>query len=563
MAKFDIGQASEKFRGTFNGFTRGQKTMLGLAGLSVMFGAFMLSKWTGQTQYSTLYSNLAATDASAVTQSLDAQGIKYELGNGGSSVLVPQELVYRTRIDLSAKGIPSDGAPGYSLLDKQGLTTSEFRQHVDYQRALEGELAKTIRSIDGIDTTSVHLVIPQEDLFTGDTTKPTASVLVRTSGLSKLSGGQVDAIVHLVASSVEGLAPEDVTVADANGNVLAAPGQNGSAATSNRMEQTTAYEDALALSLQQMVQKVTGDGHAIVRVKAELDYSKKSTVTETFADPTKRTATAEKVTKETYTAASGTTATGVLGPNGVPNTTLPGATAAGAATTGTGSVPAGASNYVKEDSQSDYAVGKVVEQVDVTPGTVTRLSIAVLLDKSKKLKIADSASLRKLVSAAAGLQPTRGDTLELGQLSFDASAAKLAASQLALVSTADKSRQTSELIKSGIIGLLALISVVLAYRGARKASKPTITPIPLDRLPRPSVLALPAPGLDADDDDNENNGNAAMSVMAGGVPGGLGIGTGMAGLPASDARPDIAALIDRQPEDVANTLRDWMADRRA
>jgi flagellar M-ring protein FliF len=549
VAKFDVGQATEKFRGTFNGFTRGQKTMLGLAGLAVVLGAFMLSKWTSQTQYSTLYSNLAPADASAVTQSLDAQGVKYELSNGGASILVPQDLVYRTRIDLSAKGIPSDGAPGYSLLDKQGLTTSEFRQHVDYQRALEGELAKTIRSIDGIDATSVHLVIPQEDLFSGDTTKPTASVLVRTSGLSKLSGGQVDAIVHLVASSVEGLAPEDVTVADANGNVLAAPGQNGSAATSNRMEQTTAYEDALALSLQQMVQKVTGDGHAVVRVKADLDYSKKSTMTETFADPTKRTATAEKVTKETYTAANGTTATGVLGPNGVPNTTLPGATATGAAATGAANVPAGASNYVKEDSQSDFAVGKVVEQVDVTPGTVTRLSIAVLLDKSKKLKPADAASLRKLVSAAAGLQPTRGDSLELGQLSFDASAAKLAATQLALVSNADKSRQTSDLIKSGIIGLLALLSVVLAYRGARKASTPTVTPIPLDRLPRPSTLALPV-GADDDEDEDEESPIAVMAA-------------GMAGLPPGEARPDIAALIDRQPEDVANTLRDWMADRRS
>ncbi len=550
MAKFDVGQATEKFRGTFNGFTRGQKTMLGLAGLAVVLGAFMLSKWTSQTQYSTLYSNLAPSDASAVTQSLDAQGVKYELSNGGASILVPQDLVYRTRIDLSAKGIPSDGAPGYSLLDKQGLTTSEFRQHVDYQRALEGELAKTIRAIDGIDATSVHLVIPQEDLFSGDTTKPTASVLVRTSGLNKLSAGQVDAIVHLVASSVEGLAPEDVTVADANGNVLAAPGQNGSAATSNRMEQTTAYEDALALSLQQMVQKVTGDGHAVVRVKAELDYSKKSTMTETFADPTKRIATAEKVTKETYTAANGTTATGVLGPNGVPNTTLPGATATGAAATGAANVPAGASNYVKEDSQSDYAVGKVVEQVDVTPGTVTRLSIAVLLDKSKKLKAADAASLRKLVSAAAGLQPTRGDSLELGQLSFDASAAKLAATQLALVSSADKSRQTSDLIKSGIIGLLALLSVVLAYRGARKASTPTVTPIPLDRLPRASTLALPAGGLDDDEDADEDDPIAVMAA-------------GMAGLPPAEARPDIAALIDRQPEDVANTLRDWMADRRS
>ena len=541
MAKFDVGLASEKMRGTFSGFTRGQKTMLGLAGVAVVFGAFMLSKWTGQTRYSTLYSNLAPADASAVTSSLDAQGVKYELSSGGSSILVPQDLVYRTRIDLSAKGIPSDGAPGYSLLDKQGLTTSEFRQHIDYQRALEGELSKTIRAIDGIDATSVHLVIPQEDLFSGDATKPTASVLVRTSGAGRLSGGQVDAIVHLVASSVEGLAPEDVTVADANGNVLAAPGQDGSAASSNRMEQTRAYEDVLALSLQQMVQKVTGDGHAVVRVKADLDYSRKSTTTETYADPAKRTAIAEKITKESFTGGNGNAATGVLGPAGAPNTTA--------------KVPSNASQYVKEDSQSDFAIGKVVEKVDVTPGTVTRLSIAVLLDKSKKLKAADSVSLRKLVSAASGLQPQRGDTLELGQLTFDGSSAKIAATQLALVSNADQSQQTSDLIKSGIIGLLALVSVIFAYRGARQASAPRITPIPLDRLPRSPTLALAAGAVDNGNyaNNQENNHENARAVSA----------SEMAALPPGlTARPDIAALIERQPEDVANTLRDWLADRR-
>ena len=192
-----------------------------------------------------------------------------------------------------------------------------------------------------------------------------------------------------------------------------------------------------------------------------------------------------------------------------------------------------------------------MEKVDVTPGTVTRLSIAVLLDKSKKLKPADSVSLRKLVSAASGLQPQRGDTLELGQLTFDGSSAKIAATQLALVSSADQSQQTSDLIKSGIIGLLALVSVVFAYRGARQASTPTITPIPLDRLPRSPTLALASGAVD--DGTYESDQSRARAVSA----------TDLAALPPGlTARPDIAALIERQPEDVANTLRDWLADRR-
>ena len=529
MAAFDFGVVSERARRTLDGFTRGQKTMLVLAGVAVAAGALVLSRWSGGAPYSTLYANLAPADAAAVTQRLDSQGVSYRLGAGGTSIQVPQDAVYRTRIDLSAEGLPADSSPGYALLDKQGLTTSEFRQKVDYQRALEGELSKTIRAIDGIAAVSVHLVIPQEDLFSGDATKPSASVLVRTMGDTKLRSGQVQAIVHLVASSIEGLAPEDVTVADSSGNVLAAPGQDAAAASSVRVEQTKAFEDSLALSLQQMVQKVTGDGRAVVRVKAELDFDKKSTTTESFADPKTRTALAEKTSKETFTGASGS-ATGVLGPDGMPV-----------------AVPPNASSYTKQDSQSDFALGKVVEKTDALPGTVNRMSIAVLLDSSKKLKPADAASLRKLVSAASGLQTGRGDTLELGQLPFDTSSTEAMATELAMVSAGEQKKAMFDLIKSGLLGFLALMSVFLAYRAAKKANGRIISAIPLDSLPRSSSLARPSL---ADLQDDEDDPPAVAGV---GLP-----------LPlTASPRPDIAALIDQQPGDVANTLREWLADRRS
>ena len=537
MAAFDFGVASERARRTLDGFTRGQKTMLVLAGVAVAAGALMLSRWSGGAPYSTLYANLAPADAAAVTQRLDSQGVSYRLGAGGTSIQVPQDAVYRTRIDLSAEGLPADSSPGYALLDKQGLTTSEFRQKVDYQRALEGELSKTIRAIDGVAAVSVHLVIPQEDLFSGDATKPSASVLVRTMGDTKLRSGQVQAIVHLVASSIEGLAPEDVTVADSAGNVLAAPGQDAAAASSVRVEQTKAFEDSLAMSLQQMVQKVTGDGHAVVRVKAELDFDKKSTTTESFADPATRTALAEKTSKETFTGAGGSAAaTGVLGANGAAATTPP-------------NVPSNASSYTKQDSQSDFALGKVVEKTDALPGTVNRMSIAVLLDSSKKLKPADAASLRKLVSAASGLQTARGDTLELGQLSFDNSSTKAMATELAMVTAGEQKKAMFDLIKSGLLGLLALLSVFMAYRAAKKANSRIISAIPLDSLPRSSSLALPSLA-DLQDDEDDADPPALAAV---GMP-----------LPlAVSPRPDIAALIDQQPGDVANTLREWLADRRS
>lgn len=532
MAKIDFAMASERAKRTLDGFTRGQKTMLVLAGLAVAVGAFGLSRWSGGANYATLYSNLSPADAASVTQNLDSQGVAYRIAGGGSSIMVAQDTVYRTRIDMSAKGLPTDSSPGYALLDKQGLTTSEFRQKVDYQRALEGELSKTIRAIDGVAATSVHLVIPQEDLFSGDAVKPSASVLVRTTGNTKLRAGQVQAIVHLVASSVQGLAPEDVTLADSNGNVLAAPGQDAAAA-STRVEQTKAFEDTLALSLSQMVQKITGDGHAVVRVKAELDFDRKSTTTESFADPKTRTALAEKVSKETYTGgAAAQQSTGVLGANGTATTTPP-------------NVPGNASSYTKEDSQSDFALGKVTEKTDALPGTVTRMSIAVLLDSSKKLKPADAASLKKLVSAAAGLQTTRGDSLELGQLSFDTTAAKQAANELALVGASEQKMAMFDLIKSALLGLLALVTVLIAYRGAKKSSARFVSPIPLDSLPRSSTIALPSAVEIVEDDVAE------LAAAATAIP-----------LPSAP-RPDLAGLIDRQPDEVTNTLREWLADRRS
>ena len=548
MATFDVAMVTERARRTLDGFTRGQKTMLVLAGIGVAVGALGLSRWSGQPNYATLYANLAPADAASVTQNLDSSGVKYKLGAGGSSIMVPKDAVYQTRINMSAKGLPADGSPGYSLLDKQGLTTSEFRQRVDYQRALEGELSKTIRAIGDIDATTVHLVIPKEDLFSGDATKPSASVLIKTVSGQRLSSGQVQAIVHLVASSVEGLQPDDVTVADANGNVLAAPGQqDGSSGASARVEQTTAYESALAMSLQQMVQKITGDGHAVVRVKADLQFDRKSTTTESYADPKTRAALTERTTKEKYTGASNAT-TGVLGVNGAP--AVPSATGVVAA-----GVPANATEYLKEDNQSDFALGKVTEKVDGMPGTVNRLSVAVLLDKSKPLKPADAASLRKLVSAAAGLQPTRGDSLELGQLTFDTTGAKLAATELASATAANAKKGTFDLLKSVMLGLLALISVILAYRGAVKSSSRIVTPIPLESLPRSSAMALPAGEMRyagvVSDDERTTEESLALAAAQAALP------------PMIIVRPDIAAVIERQPEDVANTLREWLADRRA
>src|SRR4051794_30550746 len=209
---------------TFRSFTPGQKAVTLAAVIALAVGAYCSAAWAANPTYSILFNNLWTKDASAIVESLQKGGTKYELANDGQTVMVPQDQVNSLRLSLSGQGLPGDAGTGYALLDQQGITTSDFMQHTNYQRALEGELSNTIKSIDGVEAATVHLVIPQKDVFADDQDQPTASVLVASKSTQPLSSQQVQAIVHLVASSVEGLDPTEVTVAGADGKILSTGG---------------------------------------------------------------------------------------------------------------------------------------------------------------------------------------------------------------------------------------------------------------------------------------------------------------------------------------------------
>ncbi|MCU1375958.1 MAG: flagellar M-ring protein FliF [Actinomycetia bacterium] len=528
MPKVDLSAVKGRIGAAFEGFTRGQKTMLGIAVVAVLIGGFMFTKWSAAPSYTSLYSNLSSKDASDVTTQLTSKGVSYKLADGGATIMVPRAEVYQLRLDLSSQGLPSTGQPGYSLLDKQGITTSEFRQRVDYQRALEGELANTVGAIKGVQSATVHLVIPKDDLFSKDASKPTASVLVQEASGGSMTAGQVQAIVHLVASSVEGLDPTDVTVADGNGRVLSAPGEDGLAAGDARTEQTTGFESQLSGSIEELLVPLVGEGHAVVRVKAALDFDKKQTTSETFGNP-RGTALAvnEATSKETFTGSGTPTATGVLGPTGGP-------------TTGTGS-----GNYSKETADRGFAVDKVTEQVQTAPGKVSRLTVAVLLDAGAKN--VDRAAITALVSAAAGIDTTRGDTVQVNALKFDTSAADAAKKALQSQQATAKQSQLFAMLRT--FGSLLIVALVLffAFRSARKATA-------YQRVP----MALPSGTIDIE----------PIELTAGGEHDGIDLAELVdpaftALPPAKELVPGhLVDLIDRQPDDVAQMLRGWLSDRR-
>ncbi len=522
----NIDSRALKQRGVsiYHDFTAGQRAMVIIAVLGLVLGGLAFMQWAAAPSWVPLYTNLEAREAADVTEELDSMGVSYELADGGSTIMVARDQVYETRLDLSAQGLPRVGGDGWNLIEEQGLTTSDFRQRVDFQRAMEGEPARTIAAMQPVETATVHLVIPEDDLFSGDDVHPSASVLVDPATGTPISSSQVQAIVHLVASSVEGMTPEFVTVADTSGQVLAAPGVDGIdiAAGDQRLGQKAAYEAAVAGSIESLLEPVIGAGRTRVVVSADLDFDQRESVSELFAEPDTSPVVAENSTLEEYLN-GGEIVGGVLGPDAIPVDD-----------------GEGGSEYTREDVNRSYAVDKVTEQVTAAPGSVQRLSIAVLVDEAAGVNTGDIADL---VTAGAGLVPERGDAIEVSAMAFG-DAGEL---DLTEGTTSADPGDDMVLTLARIGGVLLLVALVLflAYRSARRSS--------LARYP----VAIPLP--DAAEETAALLAGLADEIDRGEAAGEL--------TPAEPSRHvvlqhQIGELIDRQPEDVAAVLRTWLADRR-
>ena len=522
-----------RFRETFGSFSTGQKTVAIFAVLAIIVGGFLFSSWLSKPSYSPLFSNLAPADASAIVDKLSTAGTPYQLANGGATIMVPQNQVYDLRLQMSGAGLPATQDSGYSLLDKQGVTTSEFQQQVTYQRALEGELTKTIKSIDGVQSAVVHLAMPEKSVFADQEKKPTAAVLVALAPGKKLAPQQVQAIVNLTSSSVTGLTPENVTVADSTGAVLSTAGAVGGSAgvADARSQATKEYEDRLAASIQSMLDQVVGPGHSVAKVTSQLDFDQTQTKTEKFnSNPTAK-ALAESSTTEKYTGTGGAGA-GVLGPD---NIQVPG---------GTG----GNGTYSKDTAARQNAVDKVTEVRSAAPGAVVRQSVAVLLD-AKTAASVPAAQVQNLVSAAAGVNAARGDTVVVSQMPFDQTAKADAAKQLADAKKAEQQAQYLSVGKTAGLVLLVLLLLLLAWRQSRKTKRTEVTYAELERLDEGDMAELEA--------YRARELAAANRVAIEGAP-----GTGADGDGSAQKRDEISAMVDRQPDEVAQLLRGWLADRR-
>jgi flagellar M-ring protein FliF len=516
---------------TFKSFTPGQKAVTILAVLALAIGGYFFATWASKPSYAPLFSNLSSKDASAIVESLQGTGTDYELANGGATIMVPKDKVYDLRLQLSGEGLPGESDTGYALLDEQGITTSDFMQHTNYQRALEGELSNTIKSIDGVEAATVHLVIPQKDVFADDQDKTTASVLVQSSAAKPLSGEQVEAVVHLVASSVEGLDPTQVTVAGADGKILSAGGGAAIATggDSGADSQTAAFQTRLSSSLQNMLDNVVGPGHAVVTTTAELDFDQAQTKTESYSSDPAVAALSESIQREAYNGGKNGAA-GVLGPDNVqvPN---------GTSTSGTG-------QYENSNTVRNNAVNKVTEDRNKAPGAIKRLNVAVLLDSTTAGTV-DSAQVQQLVSVAAGIDPTRGDSVAVAAMPFDTTAAEAAKNALAQTAVIEQAARQNTLLKTAGLVLVVLILLFLAWRASRRAKKrKSLNPAELAHLEQMQAAL-----------EQQRLGELNAAIP--------GSGRAIEALSREDEnreerQREIERMVEDQPEEMATLLRGWL-----
>ena len=392
-----------------------QKITVSATTLAVIAGVITVLIWSGRTEYSLLYGNLDPVEAGKVTQSLDESNIEYKISGGGGSIYVPRGEVHQMRMKLATQGIPKGEGMGYELLDKNTLGMSDFMQHANYNRAVQGELARTISKFSGIESARVMIVSPENRLLIDPGRHATASVFLTMRGTGRPKVETVSAIQMLVANSVEGLNVNHVSVVDNSGNVLSLHDEEDSlvAVTSGRLRARKELENYLGEKVESMLEKIVGNGNVVARVSAQIATDSTTIVSETYEtnNPAQR-----QVEKSTETSKEPVTSPG--GPAGVtPNI------ATGGANTQIG---VGATNevaFTKTDRTIEYALSKTMSNRVVLPGNILDLNAAVFVNTNQAPVASElMPELRRAAVLALGPYDKYSNNVQVAAVSFDTTA---------------------------------------------------------------------------------------------------------------------------------------------
>jgi flagellar M-ring protein FliF len=471
---------------------------------------FLLFKMATAPSYETLLTGVEPAETGKITAALDEQGLQYEIQNGGTAIGIQPADAARARIALAETGLPAKGQAGFELFDKQKLGTSDFQQQVNYQRALEGEIANTIGQVQGVSGAKVQLVLPDDQLFAEDRKPATAAVLL-SGDSGAIEPAAIRGMAQLVSSSVESLALDKVTITDGSGNLLwPKDAGDASGGATSKLAAEQRHDQQLEAQLTALLAGTVGADKAKVQVKSELNVDKakerKLTYDRDEGIPLKETSERETLK------GSGATAGGRAGTAG----NLPGYNAAAA---GAG----GDSNYDRRTSNTEFGVDKTVRETEFAPGAVEKQSVAVVLDTSVPPAVANE--IQTAVQSAAGIDTARGDTLSVSRVAFAKTPAAVEASPVGGY------LGYAKWVALGLAVLLFLFFVSRALK--RREGEALGEPVWLREITAPQSLAA----LEAD-----------TSVMS------------VASMERNNVRRRAEELASAEPQKVAQQLRSWMQD---
>jgi flagellar M-ring protein FliF len=473
-------QLTQQIAAFWSHLTAAQKVMVLVLILAGAVLVPMFISWANTPSYTVAFSGLSEADAGQVVEQLAEDGTSYQL-QGGGTILVPSDKVYEVRLKMARLGLPQGGTVGFELFSGSTLGMTEFTQRVNYQQALEGELERTIASMAAIQGVRVHIVTPEKTLLSEQQMPTSASVVVQESGSRSLDSTQVRSITHLVASSVEGLKPENVVVVDVNGNLLAGA-SNG---TGGPAAQTDVYRAAelagareIQVRVQDLLNSVLGPNRSVVQANISMDWTQRESTIQSFEPQESVLRSSQEVT-ETYKSTGGS-------PAGIPGaeTNLPPAAEAEAGA-------AQASDYQRSEKVTNYEITQTETREVQAPGRLERVYLSVLVDgvtDTQQLNV-----MKEAIAAAAGIDPSRGDTLVVDSLAFDRSFFEAQAVDLEKGERTNLYVQIGQYVIAGLILLGLLWYVQRLLSNLRLATSKEWSPIlrPVSQLAANSDLDIP------------------------------------------------------------------------
>ena len=528
-----FSQLSERFAT----LSQGQK-VAALVLATVTIGSILaMSFWIKTPDLQLLYANLSEQDASAIVDNLKSQKIPYELSNQGKTIRVPANQVHEIRLKMASEGLPEGSEVGLEIFDETSLGMTDFIQKLNFQRALQGELSRTIKTLDAVDHARVHLVIPKQTLFIREKPKGKASVTIKTKAGKFLNERQVQGIVHLIASSVEGITADNVVVVDVKGNLLSGSQETnaGAARSSSNYQHKRRVEQELEKNILAMLEDALGQGMIIARVTAKLDFEKNDQ-TEEIYDPDSAVIRSQQTASESTVGATPTG--GVIGVQAQ----LPAGENQGG--TGTSGQP---SKRDKNNQVTNYEINKITRVVSKPTGTISKLSVAVMINGVMAENDAGEEEYQartqeemdkytQIVQSAVGYNQERGDQIKVENIQFDRSI------ELQRLKELEREKQIDLAFQVGKY-ILGLIFVILFYT---RAIKPIINW--MTTSPKKEEEVEEEVTTDGMTDEQRREEEELQRLEA-----------GLAS--ASEMRKSVTDFIEKDPKYTAGVVRKWLREK--